>query len=450
MQLSNDGNLFGTPTTSGLSTPTITVADTLGATTSITLQLDILAPGNQTLFADNFEAANGWITDPNGTDTATTGQWQIGNPDQTISSGTTLQPGTTIDGQQALVTGPAGGSSVGTWDIDNGETSVISPSIQLPANSQPILDLHWYFGLLNNATEADYFKIDVIGSSSSLSILNQVGNGTTRSAAYAPLTADLSPLAGETIVIRLAAADGGSGSLVEAGIDALSITTPDAPETPAPVLNNIANQQTVAEDPTSLVLTGAHITTYNVIGLPPGLVHTGATIAGTPTQPGVYIVQVAGYNGNGHSASTSFTWTIEPATTLPVDPVLAWSTPTAITYSSPLGASQLNATANVPGSFSYTPTAGTVLNAGTHALQTTFTPDDLGAYNIVNASVTVEVNPAPLTVTANDVSRNEGQANPSFTGSIEGAVNGDVLAPSYSTTATPASPPGTSHRARVG
>jgi len=53
-----------------------------------------------------------------------------------------------------------------------------------------------------------------------------------------------------------------------------------------------------------------------------------------------------------------------------------------------LSATQLNATASAPGSFVYTPAAGTVLNtAGPQALSTAFTPTDTGNYNGATASV---------------------------------------------------------------
>jgi hypothetical protein len=48
-----------------------------------------------------------------------------------------------------------------------------------------------------------------------------------------------------------------------------------------------------------------------------------------------------------------------------VTPVITWATPAAISYGTPLSATQLNATANVPGTFGYYPLTGTVLAVGT-------------------------------------------------------------------------------------
>jgi hypothetical protein len=72
-------------------------------------------------------------------------------------------------------------------------------------------------------------------------------------------------------------------------------------------------------------------------------------------------------------------------------PQITWATPADITYPTPLGDDQLNATANVPGSFAYTPAAGTVLNAGSNqVLSVSFTPADTNNYT--GAKVTVSLN----------------------------------------------------------
>jgi hypothetical protein len=73
----------------------------------------------------------------------------------------------------------------------------------------------------------------------------------------------------------------------------------------------------------------------------------------------------------------------------------------------------------------------------------TFTPSDPTNHNTATGSVTVQVNQAPLTVTAINASRVYGTDNPAITGGITGAVNGDVLSESYSTTATTSSSVGT-------
>ena len=80
-------------------------------------------------------------------------------------------------------------------------------------------------------------------------------------------------------------------------------------------------------------------------------------------------------------------------------PVITWNTPAPIAYGTALSATQLNATANVSGTFVYNPAAGTVLSAGAQKLTVTFTPDDQTDYVITTASVTIQVGTVPATIT---------------------------------------------------
>ncbi len=77
-----------------------------------------------------------------------------------------------------------------------------------------------------------------------------------------------------------------------------------------------------------------------------------------------------------------------------VTPAITWATPGAITYDTALGGAQLDATASVPGTFLYSPAAGTVLNAGSQLLSASFTPTDATDYSTAKASVSLQVNQA--------------------------------------------------------
>jgi CSLREA domain-containing protein len=90
---------------------------------------------------------------------------------------------------------------------------------------------------------------------------------------------------------------------------------------------------------------------------------------------------------------------------------LTWSDPSPIVYGTPLSAAQLNAAANVAGTFIYTPAAGSILKAGSNqSLSVSFTPTDTTNYNTATASVKINVlkatpliswnNPADLLVGA--------------------------------------------------
>ena len=95
-----------------------------------------------------------------------------------------------------------------------------------------------------------------------------------------------------------------------------------------------------------------------------------------------------------NSVTTSVTLVVNKAI-----PTITWATPAPITYGTQLSAAQLNASANVPGSFVYTPQAGTVLTAGTQTLSVTFTPTDATDYASATATVQLTVNKASPAIT---------------------------------------------------
>jgi hypothetical protein len=129
-------------------------------------------------------------------------------------------------------------------------------------------------------------------------------------------------------------------------------------------------------------------------------------------------------------------------------PILMWSSPAPIVYGTALGAGQLNATANVDGSFSYEPSAGTILGVGPGQILTvSFAPDDTVHYLPSETSVAIDVQPAPLVIRAEDKVKVYGEANPALTVSYNGFVAGDgpedlATGPDLGTSATEASPVG--------
>jgi hypothetical protein len=119
---------------------------------------------------------------------------------------------------------------------------------------------------------------------------------------------------------------------------------------------------------------------------------------------GFYVT--ASYSGFGNgsyiwsaSSGRSGTFSIGKTT-----PVITWQTPAAITYGTALSATQLNATANTPGAFVYTPTSGAILAAGVQTLSVTFTPTDTTDYNSATKTVSLTVNQAPTTFALNQTS----------------------------------------------
>jgi len=185
--------------------------------------LSAAPPTGTTVFSDTFETATGWTINPAGTDTATTGQWQRGNPAGTSSSGVTTQLNNTVSGVNDLVTGASAGTSAGDFDIDGGVTSAQSPAIALPAGATLRLSFQYYLAHLTNSSSADFLRVRVVGSTSS-TVLNVTGAATSRAASWTSSTVDISAFAGQTVRIVVEAADASGASLVEAAIDDVVVT----------------------------------------------------------------------------------------------------------------------------------------------------------------------------------------------------------------------------------
>jgi large repetitive protein len=155
--------------------------------------------------------------------------------------------------------------------------------------------------------------------------------------------------------------------------------------------------------------------TYTGTGLPSGLtLSSSGTLSGAPGAPGSYTLVITATDANGVSGSQNYTLTVTSGT-----PAITWTNPAAITYGTALSATQLDATANVAGSFTYMPAAGTVLSAGSQTLKVTFTPSDSTDYQSATGSVMLTVNKASQSITF---------------GSIAGQVMGNTL--NLSATAT--------------
>lgn len=92
----------------------------------------------------------------------------------------------------------------------------------------------------------------------------------------------------------------------------------------------------------------------------------------------------------------------------------------------------------VAGTFAWT-TPATAPAVGLQTESVTFTPTDTTNYFAVTGATTLSVSKATLMVTANNAVKVYGTANPAFTGTVTGAVNGDTFIENYTTAATQAS-----------
>ena len=135
--------------------------------------------------------------------------------------------------------------------------------------------------------------------------------------------------------------------------------------------------------------------------------------------------------------------------------MVAWPALSSNVYGTPLGSNQLNATVpaltnGATGSFVYTRSdgtevdAGTVLDAGSNSLSATFTPADTEDYGSASAMTNAElvVTPAPLTVTASNAVWVIGQPFPPLGGTSVGVTNNDNITATFTRTVING-PPGT-------
>ncbi len=174
-----------------------------------------------------------------------------------------------------------------------------------------------------------------------------------------------------------------------------------------------------------------------VYGTPLGLQQLNAVATGTDGAPidGVFTYTPAAGTilpAGTHTLSVTFT----PTSTIYVPstvtaqititqaiPALTWTAPASIAYGIPLGATQLDAAvtgvtgAALPGTFTYTPAAGTVLTPGTHTLSVQFAPTDGVDYIGASGTVSLQVTGlAPTTVSPGTIPLGSGNTTVTITG----------------------------------
>ena len=289
---------------------------------------------------------------------------------QTVTlNATVTSPGGTVNAGTVTFTVLNGGTPVGSATTSSAlTTGSASVSYTIPAGTPT--GTYTIQAVYNGST-------NFAGSSDNTHTLAIGGGSTTTTASNASTT--FSP--GNQLV-TLAATVTSSGGTVNAGTMTFSVF----------------NGGTLIGSSTTVNVTnGSASANYTLPG-------------GTPA--GTYTI-VASYNGAGGFGSSSdntHTLTVGKAT-----PVITWSNPASVTFGSALSSEELNAAANVPGTFVYTPPAGTVLPVGNNqTLSVQFTPADTTDYNGASASVQISVTAAigPATLVLSDtLTRDSGTNN---------------------------------------
>ena len=171
-----------------------------------------------------------------------------------------------------------------------------------------------------------------------------------------------------------------------------------------------------AQTPCTAAATGAGMSAVDVTS---SLVYGNNINVGAATAGGSWAGDT---NHTGNTGSGGFSITLANQT-------ITWSNPAAIIYGTALSVTQLNAAVagvpggSAPGGLTYSPVSGTILSAGPHTLSV-----DAAAtsnYNAAHKDVTINVNKAPLSITADNKSMLFGGSVPAFTVAYSGFVAGE-------------------------
>ncbi|MFK7935068.1 MAG: choice-of-anchor B family protein [Saprospiraceae bacterium] len=178
-------------------------------------------------YEDDFILDLGWTV----TGDAPTGQWERGEPVGTNFQGGAANPDNDFGndlGDQCYVTGNAGGGA-GADDVDDGETILTSPVMDLSSYVNPTIEFrYWFFNQGGNGAPNDQLEVFVsngtdtqlLGSYSTSSPLWRRGVLESINE-FVELTDNM------TVIFRTADA-AASGHLVEAGVDAFEVINNDS------------------------------------------------------------------------------------------------------------------------------------------------------------------------------------------------------------------------------
>ena len=181
------------------------------------------------IYVNDFESSIiGWDLGIDG-DSATAGIWELADPNETTYLGAVAQPENdhSSSGVQCLITGNGIGEGVGFDDVDNGETTVLSPTFDLSDEESVLLTYYrWYTNNVGDNPSTDQWVVEVSNNNgiSWVELENTtLSNPTWKEQRY--ILDDYIDLTSQ-IRFRFIAEDafydgdtGTGGSIVEAGLD---------------------------------------------------------------------------------------------------------------------------------------------------------------------------------------------------------------------------------------
>ncbi|HXL77453.1 MAG TPA: putative Ig domain-containing protein [Candidatus Eisenbacteria bacterium] len=229
----------------------------------------------------------------------------------------------------------------------------------------------------------------------------------TNSVTVASAQVDVAPInnTASAAITAIASPPGAPGLLPTGAAEVFTSTSASWSPTGAMSIPRGGTTLTVLGDGTALVLGGIDVSTTTPSAVATAEIYNPSTGIWTATAslaaprafhtatllPTGDVLITGGVDASGNPVPTSEVYRGPPIQK--IAPILTWATPLSIAHGTPLGSPQLDASANVPGTFTYSPPSGTVLAAGSQTLSVTFLPTDTVHYTTATATVTLTVTP---------------------------------------------------------
>lgn len=248
-------------------------------------------------YRDDFVFDYGWFV----SGTANIGQWERGIPEGTTSGNLEVNPSADLPddlGNTCYVTGLNAGSSLGEFDLDNGSSNLLSPTMDLSGYLAPAIFYNaWFVNTGGNNMPNDTLKVWLTDGTTDVLVRTYTGDQDgwkPRDSIYVlDHFADVS-----NIRIRFAVNDEpSSGHIVEAGIDAFLVAETKTSANEDVVISDIL---TVSPNPSAIDFrirlphsqwAGALFQIYNDLGqqIESGVLQDGRTL-GQHWSPGLYVM----------------------------------------------------------------------------------------------------------------------------------------------------------------
>ncbi len=187
----------------------------------------VVADSQESVFQDDFESDTGWSVSGNASD----GQWDRGTP---VGGGDRGDPAADFDGSgQCYLTDNQDGNS----DVDGGSTILTSPALDASGDETYLTYATWFSNTAGSGAGEDTMLVEISNNNGgSWQTLETIGPGGVEASggwfAKSWRLQDVFAAPSDQVRVRFTAGDLGTGSVVEAGVDAVEVVRYACDETP--------------------------------------------------------------------------------------------------------------------------------------------------------------------------------------------------------------------------